>query len=94
VFLVHGPRNPDGEDEVLRPRWTCGLIYLKLGEWDLAIADYDSALRLDPQLATSLYGRGLARLKKGDTSEGSADVAAAEKLEANIVADFLRYGVQ
>jgi hypothetical protein len=45
-------------------------------------------------LATSLYGRGLARLKKGDTSEGSADVAAAEKLEANIVADFVRYGVQ
>jgi len=71
-----------------------GLIYLKLGEWDLAIADYDSALRIDPKLASSLYGRGLAKLKKGDTSEGTTDVAAAKELETNVVADFARYGVQ
>src|SRR4029453_3575584 len=73
---------------------TRGLIYLKLGEWDLAITDYDSALRLDPKLASALYGRGVAKLKKGETSEGDADLAAARKLEANIVADFVRYGVQ
>jgi tetratricopeptide (TPR) repeat protein len=71
-----------------------GLIYLKLGEWDSAIADYTSALRLDPKLASSLYGRGLAKLTRGDTSEGNAELAAAKKLEANIVEDFIRYGVR
>jgi len=71
-----------------------GLIYLKLGEWDSAIADYSSALRLDPKLANALYGRGLAKLKKRETIEGNADVAAAKELAANIAEEFVRYGVQ
>jgi tetratricopeptide (TPR) repeat protein len=71
-----------------------GLTYLKMGQWDSAIDDYSSALRLDPKLASSLYGRGLAKLKKGDTAGGNADIAAAEAIEANVVEDFARYGVQ
>jgi tetratricopeptide (TPR) repeat protein len=71
-----------------------GLTYLKMGQWDSAIDDYSSALRLDPKLASSLYGRGLAKLKKGDTAGGTADIAAAEAIEANVVEGFARYGVQ
>ena len=71
-----------------------GLIYLKLGEWDSAITDYSSALRLDPKLASALYGRGLAKLKKRETIEGNADVAAAKELAANIAEEFVHYGVQ
>jgi hypothetical protein len=48
--------------------------------------DYSSALRVNPKSASSLYGRGLAKLKKGDTSGGNADIAAAKAIEANIVA--------
>jgi tetratricopeptide (TPR) repeat protein len=70
------------------------LTYLKMGQWDSAIDDYSSALRLDPKLASSLYGRGLAKLKKGDTTDGNADIAEAKAIEANIVEDFARYGVQ
>ena len=70
------------------------LTYLKMGQWDSAIDDYRSALRLDPKLASSLYGRGLAKLKTGDTTGGNADIAAAKAIEANIVGDFARYGVQ
>jgi hypothetical protein len=40
------------------------------------------------------HGRGLAKLKKGDTAGGNADIAAAKAIEANIVGDFARYGVQ
>jgi hypothetical protein len=58
----------------------------------LAINDYSSALRVYPQAASSLYGRGLAKLKKGDTSGGNADIAAAKAIEANVVGDFVRYG--
>ena len=52
-----------------------GLAYLKKGQWDAAIADYNAALRLNPKLASSLYGRGLAKLKNGDTNGGNADMA-------------------
>jgi hypothetical protein len=51
-------------------------------------------LRFDPKLASSLYGRGLAKLKKSDATGGGADIAAAKAIEANIVGDFARYGVQ
>ena len=71
-----------------------GLVYLKMGQWDSAIADYSSALRLDPRLASSLYGRGLAKLKKGGTADGDADISAAKAIEAKIVEEFARYGVQ
>jgi tetratricopeptide repeat protein len=65
-----------------------------MGQWDAAIADYSSALRLAPRLASSLYGRGLAKLKKGDAADGDADIAAAKAIGAKIVEDFARYGVQ
>ncbi len=65
-----------------------------MGEWDSAIDDYSSALQLDPTLASSLYGRGLAKLKKGDITGGNADVAAATRIDSKIVEDFAHYGVQ
>jgi len=71
-----------------------GLTYLKLGQYDLAINDYSSALRLEPNLAVALYGRGLAKLKKGDTTGGKADIAAAKAINAAIITDFSRYGIQ
>lgn len=71
-----------------------GLAYLKLGQYDMAIKDYNSALRLEPRLASAFYGRGLAKLKKGDRTGGEADMAAAKALKSTIVADFSRYGIQ
>jgi hypothetical protein len=65
-----------------------------LAQWELAIADFDSALRLDPKLASALYGRGFAKLKRGDLAGGNADIAAAETLEQNIAGKLARYGLQ
>jgi tetratricopeptide (TPR) repeat protein len=70
------------------------LIYLKMGQFDSAIQDYSSALRIEPKLASALYGRGLARLKKGDAAGGNADVEAARKLETKVADDFSQYGVR
>jgi tetratricopeptide (TPR) repeat protein len=64
-----------------------------MGQIESAIEDYNSALRIEPKMASALYGRGLARLKKGDSSGGNADVAAAKKLETMIASEFSRYGV-
>jgi tetratricopeptide (TPR) repeat protein len=71
-----------------------GFAYLKMGQYERAIADYDAGLRLDPaNKADYLYGRGLAKLKKGDAS-GAADVAAAKALHAKIAEEFASYGVK
>jgi tetratricopeptide (TPR) repeat protein len=71
-----------------------GLVHLKMDQLDAAIADYNSALQSEPRLASALYGRGLARRKKGDTVAGDADIAAAIAVEASIADEFARYGVR
>jgi tetratricopeptide (TPR) repeat protein len=70
------------------------MTYMKMGLFDPAINDYDSALRLAPKLASALYGRGLAKRKKGDKLSSEADMSAAKKIQAKIDEDFARYGVQ
>ena len=71
-----------------------GFAYLKMGQYDRSIADYDAGLRLNPDnKADYLYGRGLAKLKKGDAS-GAADVTAAKALHAKIDEEFASYGVK
>jgi tetratricopeptide (TPR) repeat protein len=69
-----------------------GLAHLRRGEFDLAIADYDEALRLQPKLAWSLYGRGLARYGKGLTAEGEADLQAAAAIAPDLPAEAKRHG--
>jgi tetratricopeptide (TPR) repeat protein/predicted aspartyl protease len=70
-----------------------GLVQLRLGDYDKAIADYNASLQLRPGNATSLYGRGLAKLKKNETAESSVDIAAAEKITPNVSEYFKRYGI-
>jgi len=65
----------------------------RAGQWNQAIADYDAALRLDRKSASARYGRGFAKLKKGDVAGGNADIAAAKSADTNIVEQFARYGV-
>jgi tetratricopeptide (TPR) repeat protein/predicted aspartyl protease len=57
-----------------------GLIELRLGRLDLAIADYDAVLHKTPQNVWSLYGRGLAEQRLGQKAKASADMAAATAL--------------
>ena len=70
-----------------------GLAFLRQGQLDQAIADFDEALKLRPTLASALYGRGLAKLKKGENASGEADVSAAKAINPNIVDEFARYGL-
>ncbi len=70
-----------------------GFTYLKLQQYDRAISDYDNALRINPRLAGALYGRGIAKNRKGDRG-GSTDIAAAKAMKPEIEAIFSRYGVR
>lgn len=59
-----------------------------------ATMDYDAALRIDPTLAAALYGRGQAKIRRGETASGEADLAAAKAVRGDIAEEFARYGVR
>ena len=80
------PNDPYTHDNI-------GLIYLKRKQYDKAIAEYDASLKVDPQRARALYGRGLARSRKGEGPAGIADMSTASGIQSNISSEFARYGV-
>jgi tetratricopeptide (TPR) repeat protein len=67
---------------------------LKSDDIDGAIADYDAVLRRNPKVASSLYGRGMARRAKGRTEEANADIAAAKAIQADIAEEMAGYGLK
>ena len=70
-----------------------GLVNLRLGRLDAAIADYDLALSINPTLAPSLYGRAVARSRTGDAARATLDRDAAERSHRGITAEFKGYGI-
>jgi tetratricopeptide (TPR) repeat protein/predicted aspartyl protease len=70
-----------------------GLVLLRLGRFEEAIAQYNTALRLQPKVAWSLYGRGVAKLKTGRIAEGKADLEAAVALQPDIGEEAKGFGV-
>ena len=69
------------------------LLWLRFGKFDKSIADYRESLGLQPKVAETLYGLGLAEHRKGLTAAGDADIAAATALQPQIVQDFNRAGL-
>jgi tetratricopeptide (TPR) repeat protein len=76
-----------------------GFAYLKLKQFDRAIADYDTALTKFPDAsaayqAYSLYGRGIAKLRKGDGAGGNADITAALDRDPDMAGKMAKMGVK
>ena len=44
--------------------------------------------------AGMLYGRGLAKARKGDRNGGTAEIAAAKAVKSDIADEFARYGLK
>jgi len=61
-----------------------GLVHFRQGDFKAAIADYDSALKLKPDLAWTLYMRGLAKDALGPATAGKADLTAAIGMQADV----------
>jgi hypothetical protein len=70
-----------------------GLVRLQRSEWDKAAADYGDAVAMRPTLASSLYGRGIARKRLGDAAGSKADIAAATMLDSKIADAYAVYGI-
>lgn len=71
-----------------------GFVLLRLGRYEQAIAAYDSALKLDPLEADSLYGRGICELRTGKRRRGQSDIRAATAVSFAVAGEFTHYGVQ
>jgi len=66
---------------------------LRLGRYDEAIAAYDSALKLAPKQAASMYCRGVAKRLRGDLPAGNADIEAALAISPAVAERFAEYGI-
>lgn len=69
-----------------------GLKYLQ-GDYAGAASDYDASYTLAPSMTGSLYGRGLARIRSGQTAQGREDVDAATARESSVAARYASYGI-
>jgi tetratricopeptide (TPR) repeat protein/predicted aspartyl protease len=70
-----------------------GLVYLRQGNYDKAIADFNDALKLQPNVARALYGRGVAESRKNLATQSAADIAAAQGLAPQLPEHYQRYGI-
>ncbi len=61
-----------------------GVAHSGRKEWDLAVRDYDRAIKLEPRFAAALYGRGVAKEQMGDRAGADADIAEARKIDPDI----------
>jgi len=80
--------NPTANAHVYR-----GIGYAGLGEYDRAIADYNEAIRLEPDAPLYLVARGLAYYGKGDYDWAIADYSQALRLDPNLAAAYNNRGV-
>jgi len=65
-----------------------GYVRLKLRAYALSVSSYSAALKADPTLASSWYGRALAEQALGQGAAAQADFARAAKLDPDIASDF------
>jgi lipoprotein NlpI len=70
------------------------LFELRIGNLDAAIAEYEIALRLRPDAPYSLYGRGIALIRKGRPKEGEDDLAKARLGDSHVDATFASIGMK
>jgi tetratricopeptide (TPR) repeat protein len=70
-----------------------GLVYLRLGRFDDAIASYDAAVAKKGTSAWQRFGRGIAEHRKGDMNGGNADISAAKSMDPNIESTFVGMGL-
>ncbi|HWE45165.1 MAG TPA: DUF3857 domain-containing protein [Caulobacteraceae bacterium] len=80
------PRRPDIID-------SRGLVHYRMGQFDLAVKDYEEAIGLDSSLPSPRFMHGVVLHRLGRAKEGDDEIAAGEKLDPSIAASYARYGI-
>ena len=65
----------------------------RMGRFDDALADIGAALDANPDLAASLYMRGVVLHRVGKKAEGDASLAKARMIAPQIDKDYAKYGI-
>lgn len=73
---------------------TEGVILLRLGKFDQAVARFDRALALAPAMAGTQFVRGIARQHLGQHAGAAADLKAARAKRPGIDAEYASYGIK
>lgn len=71
-----------------------GFVRFRRGEFDLALTDYNAALRLFPRSASTLFMRGIVKRRMGDVAAGDTDIARALKIDQKISEVWKRRGIE
>ena len=67
--------------------------YARKGEYELAIKDYDEALRLDPKYSIAFHNRSIAYSHRGEVSRALADAFRYQWLRYGILGIVIRLGL-
>jgi tetratricopeptide (TPR) repeat protein len=68
------------------------MVYLRLRQFPLAIADYSVSLKVEREQASAWFGRGFARLSRGE-KEGRTDISEARRRDPGVDSVFVQMGV-
>jgi tetratricopeptide (TPR) repeat protein/transglutaminase-like putative cysteine protease len=71
-----------------------GLIALRLGHTEMAIADFTAVQQATPDAPWPLYARGVAELRAGLKAAAESDMLAARTLDPKIADNFAEIGVK
>jgi tetratricopeptide (TPR) repeat protein len=69
------------------------LVLLRMGRFRESQQAYDALITREPGHATSLYGRGVARLRLGEKDAGEKDLRLARALQPTVDMVYRQYGV-
>jgi tetratricopeptide (TPR) repeat protein len=70
-----------------------GLVRLRQGNYDKAMADFNDALKMTPKNAGALYARAVAESRKNEKQESASDLEAARQITPQVAERFERYGI-
>ena len=70
-----------------------GSVWDAKGEYDIALADYNEAIRLDPNLAVAYYDRGNVWFDMQEYDKALADYNEAIRLDPNLALAYTNRGV-
>jgi tetratricopeptide (TPR) repeat protein len=70
-----------------------GLVRLRQGDYDKAIADFNDALKVAPKNAPALYARAVAESRKNQKKDSESDLGAARQIAPEVAGKFEHYGI-